>query len=100
MLFFLENVVENPFKKNKKMTKKEIAEILKFSSPNIIYIITWNNILKKMFCPFQVIVKCDIGDLKKNDIVFVDSVKVNLEIKTIYIINSKAYYHHYFDILV
>ena len=47
------------------MTKKELAELLKYSCPREIYVITWNNILKRLFCPFEVQVVQDIGTLKK-----------------------------------
>lgn len=82
------------------MTKKELAELLKHSSPREIYVITWNNILKRLFCPFNVTVLQDIGCLKKGQTVLVQEVKVTLELKTVYIINNEAYYYHHFDILV
>ena len=82
------------------MTKKELAELLKYSSPLEIYVITWNNILKRMFCPFEVQVLQDIGALKKGQTVLVQEIKVTLELKTVYIINNEAYYYHHFDILM
>ena len=42
------------------MTKKELAELLKYSSPLEIYVITWKNTLIKLFCPFEVQVLQDI----------------------------------------
>ena len=82
------------------MTKKELAELLKYSSPREIYVITWNNILKRLFCPFRVKVLQDIGALKKGQTVLVQEIKVTLELKTVYIINNEAYYYHHFDILM
>ena len=82
------------------MTKKELAELLKYSSPKEIYVITWNNILKRLFCPFRVKVLQDIGALKKGQTVLVQEIKVTLELKTVYIINNEAYYYHHFDILM
>jgi hypothetical protein len=82
------------------MTKKELAELLKYSSPLEIYVITWNNILKRLFCPFRVKVLQDIGALKKGQTVLVQEIKVTLELKTVYIINNEAYYYHHFDILM
>ena len=82
------------------MTKNELAELLKYSSPREIYVITWNNILKRILCPFRVKVLQDIGPLKKGQTVLVQEVKVTLELKTVYIINNEAYYYHHFDILV
>ena len=82
------------------MTKKELVELLKYSSPKEIYVITWNNILKRLFCPFRVKVLQDIGALKKGQTVLVQEIKVTLELKTVYIINNEAYYYHNFDILM
>ena len=82
------------------MTKKDLAELLKYTSPKEIYVITWNNILKRLFCPFNVTVLQDIGCLKKGQIVLVQEVKVTFELKTVYIINNEAYYYYHFNILV
>jgi hypothetical protein len=82
------------------MTKKEMAELLKYSSPREIYVITYNNILKRLFCPFRVKVLQDIGALKRGQIVLVNEVKVTLEIKTVFMINGQAYYYYHFDIIV
>lgn len=82
------------------MTKNELAELLKYSSPKEIYVITWNNILKRLFCPFRVKVLQDIGELKKGQTVLVQEIKVTFKLKTVYIINNKAYYYYHFGILV
>lgn len=82
------------------MTKKELAELLKYSSPREIYVITWNNVLKRLFCPFRVKVLQDIGTLKKGQIVLVQEIKVTLELKTVFIIKNEAFYYYHFDILV
>ena len=82
------------------MTKKELVELLKYSSPKEIYVITWNNILKRLFCPFEVEVVQDIGTLKKGQIVYVDEIKVTIELKTVFIIDTKAYYYYHFEILI
>lgn len=82
------------------MTKKELAELLKYSSSREIYVITWNNILKRLFCPFKVRVLQDVGLLKRGQIVLVSEVKVTLELKTVYIIDKEAYYYNYFEIIV
>ncbi len=82
------------------MTKKELAELLKYSSPKEIYVITWNNILIRLFCPFRVKVLQEIGALKKGQIVLVQEIKVTFELKTVFIINNQAYYYYHFNILV
>jgi hypothetical protein len=82
------------------MTKRELSDQLKYSSPKELWIITWNNILKRLFCPFRVRVLQDIGNLKKGQIVLVSEVKVTLELKTVFLINGQAYYYYHFDIIV
>ena len=82
------------------MTKKELAELLKYSSPREIYVITHYNVLKRVFCPFQVTVLREIGALKKGQIVLVQEIKVTYELKTVYIINNDAYFYYYFDIIM
>ena len=82
------------------MTKNELAELLKYSSPLEIYVITSNNILKRLFCPFEVQVAQDIGTLKKGQIVYVDEIKVTIELKTVFIIDTKAYYYYHFEIVI
>ncbi len=82
------------------MTKKELAELLKYSSPKEIYVITWNNVIKRIFSPFRVKVLKDIGVLKRGQVVLVSEVKVTLELKTVFMINGQAYYYNYFDIIV
>ncbi len=82
------------------MTKKELAEVLKYTSPNIIYVVTWNNVLKKVFCPFKVMVLQDVGNLKIGDVVLVEAVKVDLSLKTIFMIDNQAYYYHNFHIII
>ncbi len=81
------------------MDEKELAEILKYSNPKELYIITWNNLLKRISCPFKVVVLRRVGGLKKGQIVDVDGVKVTMELKTVYIIKGELYYYYYFDIL-
>ena len=82
------------------MTKKELAELLKYSSPLEIYVITWKNTLIKLHCPFEVKILQDIGALKKGQFVFVDEIKVTIELKTVFIIDTKAYYYYHFEIVI
>jgi len=82
------------------MTEKELAEMLKYSNPKELYIVTWNNLLKRIFCPFKVLVLERIGGLQEGQIVLVEGVKVTMELKTVYLINKELYYHFYFDILL
>lgn len=82
------------------MTKKDLAELLKYSSPKELWVITFNNFLKRLICPFKVKVLQDVGLLKRGHIVLVREVKVTLELKTVYVIDKEAYYYYHFEILV
>lgn len=82
------------------MNKRQLAELLKYCSPNQIYIVTWNNILKLLFCPFKVKAIRDIGELVLGEQYWVSEVKVTSGLQTVYIIKGKPYYYTHFDILI
>lgn len=81
------------------MNEEQLAEILKYSSPNTLYIVTWNNLLKLLFCPFEVVVKHPIGDLNEGEKVLVEAVKVTADIKTVFIVKGRAYFYYHFEIV-
>lgn len=81
------------------MSDEELADVLKYSSPDTLYIVTWNNLLKKLFCPFKVVVKHQIGEFEKGEVVWVESVKVTVELKTVFMVKGRAYYYDHFEIL-
>jgi len=82
------------------MDKQDLAEQLKYSSSKWLYVVTWNNLLKQLFCPFRVVVLKSVGSLSKGQIVSVEAVKVTMELKTVFVIDGSAYYYYYFDILI
>lgn len=82
-----------------KLNERQLAEMLKYSSPQTLYIVTWNNLLKILYCPFEVIVREQIGELKEKKKVIVEAVKVTSELKTVYIIKGRAYFYYHFEIL-
>jgi len=81
------------------MNDNELADLLRDSSPNELWVVTWNNLLKILFTPFKVMVKSEIGTLKKKQIVWVEQVKITRELKTVYIVKGQAYYCHHFEII-
>ena len=82
------------------MNKQDLAEQLKYSSSEWIYVVAWNNLLKQLFTPFRVAVLKPVGPLKKGQIAWVIQVKVTMELKTVFVIDGSAYYYYYFDILI
>jgi len=55
--------------------------------------------LDKRICPFEVRARSDVGDLRRGDIMSVESIKVTQDLVTVFIVNRKAYYYYHFDIL-
>ncbi|MFT7034804.1 MAG: hypothetical protein ACJA2S_003322 [Cyclobacteriaceae bacterium] len=82
------------------MNKQDLAELLKYSSSECIYIITWHNVLKQLFVPFRVAVLKPVGVLVRGQLVMVEEVKITSNLITVFVIEGNAYYYHYFDILI
>lgn len=82
------------------MEDHELADVLQYSSPKELYIITHYNALKLLFCPFRAKALSNVGMLRKGQLVWVNEVKVTTELKTIFIINGNAYHYHSFEILL
>jgi len=81
------------------MNEEQLAEILKYSSSKELYIVSYTNVLKILFCPFKVRSISDIGTLPKDKLFWVQEVKVTKDLITVYIIKDKAYYYHHFIII-
>lgn len=82
------------------MEDNELANILKYCSSKELYIVTYYNRLKILYCPFKAKVLTNVGMLRKGQLVLVSEVKVTIELKTIFIINENAYYYHSFEIII
>jgi hypothetical protein len=82
------------------MDINELAEALMYSSSDSIYVVTWDNVLKQVFTPFKTIVLSDVGQLSKGEIVWVEQVRVTVQLRTVFIVNTKAYYHYHFSLII
>ena len=82
------------------MDVNDLAEELSYSSSDSIYVVTWDNLLKQVFAPFKTVVLSDVGQLSKGEIVWVEQVKVTIQLKTVFIVDSKAYYHFHFGFII
>ncbi len=81
-------------------SKDYISELMKFCDPFSLLVIGFEGQLLRIYCPFPVQVLSPIGQLITGDVHMVDSVKITLELKDVYIIEGRAYYLHYFKILL
>ncbi len=82
------------------MDSSEYAHLLKYSSPDSMLVITYNNELVELICPFQVEVIRGVGDFSKGSIRTVDMVKVSISLITVYVIEDNLYFFYHFDITI
>lgn len=81
------------------MNNEELGELFKYCSPKSILVVTWFGKLIILYCPINVKVSRDIGELSKGSHEKVTEVKLSSTGKTVFVIKNKAYYYHYFEIL-
>jgi len=79
--------------------KKIIEEIFNYVSSDSILIVDGKGQLRRLYCPFMVIVIQDVHFLKAGDIKAVIAVKIAPDLVDVYIIEAKAYYHYNFRII-
>jgi len=82
------------------MKKKNLMEQLKYSSSKCICVVTKENKLKQLFCPIKVTVLSSVGELIIGQVVWVEEIKVTVNLITVFVIKGKAYYYHQFNIEV
>ena len=82
------------------MNKQDLTVLLQYSSPKWLYVVTWNNVLKQLIVPFRVIVLDSIGCLIRGQIVYVEEVKITLNLTTVFIVEGSAFYYYHFNILI
>jgi len=81
------------------MSNKELIELLKSCSPNIIYVVNDENRIIKLHTPIKLLVMWDIGSFRKNQIVTCTELKITTNASIVFYIDSKNYHTYYFDIL-
>jgi len=81
------------------MSNEELIELLKYCSPNIIYVVNGKNRIIKLDTPFKLLVLQDIGDLRKGQIVYCTELKITQQGRIVFLIDGKNYHTYYFDIV-
>lgn len=74
--------------------------LLKYSNPYSILIVTHNDKLIELLCPFTVKVIVPVETLKIFEIKKVRMVKMATNEKLVYFIDNKPFFYHYFDIIL
>jgi len=81
------------------MSNKELIELLKSCSPNIIYVVNGQNRIIKLHIPIKLLVLADIGSFRKNQIIYCTELKITTHARIVFYIDGKNYHTYYFDIL-
>ena len=84
---------------NSKQRMAYIKEIFKYVKTDSILIIDRNGKLRRLVCPFMVLVIVDVPPLKKGQEKIVITVKVAENLVDVYIIKDRAFYYYNFRIL-
>ena len=81
------------------MSNKDLIELLKSCSPNIIYVVNDKNRIIKLHTPIKLLVLADIGSFRKNQIVTCTELKITTHARIVFYMDDKNYHTYYFDIL-
>jgi len=84
---------------NMDANRKTIDEINKCCSPNNILIIGKDGILRRLYCPFKVRIIIVTQVYQKNQVVFVEAVRISDDLLMLYVIKKFAIPFYYFAIL-
>lgn len=77
-----------------------LKELLNWVSSDSLLVIDKKGLLRRIYCPFWVVCLVDFPDIKQGDRVSVETVKLTVEVKEVYIIRGTAYYILYFKITI
>ena len=81
---------------NESDRKRYIQEIFKYVRSDSILVIDQNGHLKRLRCPFLVLVIVDVPPLMKGQEKAVIAVKLTEDLIDVYIIEGNAFYHYNF----
>ena len=81
------------------MNEKEIAEINKYCDPDSLLVVTFKGELVRLYCPFEVVVICNIDIYSAGDRAKVSEVKMDNNLILVYIIKGLGFYYYNFMIL-
>jgi hypothetical protein len=82
------------------MTNKNLVELLKYCSPDIIYVVSGRNQIVKLKTPIELLVNENIDNFYKGQIVFCTELKITEKANLVFYIQGKHYHTHHFDILI
>tara|TARA_R110002051_G_scaffold88179_4_gene155436 strand:+ start:27911 stop:28159 length:249 start_codon:yes stop_codon:yes gene_type:complete len=82
------------------MSEKELAFILRYSTPTEILIINYENKIVRLCCPFTVRVISSVGCLEVGKYYDVEGVLVDDKVVTVFKILDQHFYYYHFVICI
>jgi hypothetical protein len=82
------------------MNANEYGFLLRYSSPYSILVVTFENKLIELECPFRVSVIKSVNKMMRSQIKEVTQVKLSTNGKIVYIIDDEPYYYNHFTIII
>jgi len=83
------------------MSKEEyLNELLRWVSSDSILVIDKNGLLRRIYCPFKAVCLVTFPEIRQGEKVSVDSVKLTVEVKEVFVVRGTAYYIIYFNIII
>jgi len=80
--------------------KTILEEINKYCSPNSLLIIDRNGVLRRLVCPFRVIVIVETQVQRKGQEVYVQAVKISDDLILLYLIGKTLFPYYLFAIII
>ena len=80
-------------------SRKYLYEFARLLDSKSILVISREGQLRRIFCPFPVVVLEQVYQFKKDQILSVEAVKITVSLQDVFIIDGKAYLIRYFGIL-
>jgi hypothetical protein len=72
--------------------EKYLQELLKWVSSDSLLVIDQRGQLRRIYCPFKAISLVNYTSISKGEWVYVDAIKLTVEIREVFIIKGVAYY--------
>jgi len=80
--------------------REYIRELFKVVSIDSILVVNRKGRLRRIYCPFRVIVVVPVGKLEEGMIVLVEAIKMTEDLRNVFVVEGKAYYLVHFQILL
>lgn len=82
------------------MKNSELLELLRYSTPWSIWVVSFENKLIEMKCPFVVLAIRNVGKISIGEMCIVTYLKLSTNLQVVYIVEDTPYFFTHFEILI